>query len=1126
MGMNTKELARLYFREVWKITEKEELSPTQQAHLLYKLLDMLMVEVTRQERIQFTTLFSRLAYVGQKYELPNPLMFSVHKFRRLMRHQPIVQVAGAEEEDHGSEYYQLGLRTLIDLISSVFDTAIPPRLQDIRPHTTSFDYRPTKIRQFYSKLRVVATKIDRTARQLTVRSETYPDAPVTVQYDIDGRNELFNPTIDLLGEVFPFPVHLNLLDVEVDEHEILRPRAFILEPDYLVDVTAIAGCFTPVGTIPMLHLLKKLMPFESNPNLMVGNIANFFLDELMNNPEVTFRETFRKTFHINPLAFAVYGNQQMKDIMDRCQGHFVHLKQVVHQGLKRQDIQKEACYLEPSFYSEVYGIQGRLDVLYLPEGDENPAIIELKSGKPWKANAYGLSHSHFVQTLLYELLLKSTYGKDTKPTKYILYSVLDHDQLKFAPTVNIQQMEALQVRNQIVGYEGMLMQMMKKGLPDHHIITQLRLSNLPKISGFAKRDLELFERVYNGVNTRERKYFDAFVSFTAKEHQLAKTGMQGLSNRKGLASLWLSTVEEKQAEFSLISHLELLANQSGEEDPVLIFKRTSETHPLANFRNGDIAVLYPWQPDGGVLESQIFKCTVVEIGPDQVQVRLRSKQFNQSIFEDFEAWNLEHDLLDSGFTGMYRNLFAFLQQPQARKDLMLGVQAPMEVKPAEIQAPPDMTEEQQAIFQKMVAAKDYFLLWGPPGTGKTSVMLKAYVRFLLEETDQNILLLAYTNRAVDEICASLESIRADITNDYLRIGSRYSTAPRFQNQLLNEKIATVSTRKELNAIIQHHRIVVGTVSSVSGKQELFKLKQFHTAMIDEASQLLEPMLIGLLPKVERFVLIGDHLQLPAVVAQAEEDSLVEQEELNAIGIHNLRTSLFERLFRRCRDQEWHWAYAQLCHQGRMHQDIMAFPSEFFYDNTLHILPDSIPFAKKQQMHLMYDAPADSTRLEQQLLTRRLLALDSPVEAQRTLSKVNNHEAEMIGTLIGALKRIYDTNGIALAPDSIGVITPYRAQIAQIKEYLENHYPDEAPLITIDTVERYQGGARDVVLISLCVNQADQLHSLVSLSEEGIDRKLNVALTRARKQLIIVGNQEILRKNDTYKAWIERYGVSH
>ena len=119
----------------------------------------------------------------------------------------------------------------------------------------------------------------------------------------------------------------------------------------------------------------------------------------------------------------------------------------------------------------------------------------------------------------------------------------------------------------------------------------------------------------------------------------------------------------------------------------------------------------------------------------------------------------------------------------------------------------------------------------------------------------------------------------------------------------------------------------------------------------------------------------------------------------------------------------------------------------------------------------------------------------------------------------AFHKLYDSNGLKMAPHSIGIITPYRAQIAQIRAVLEER---GAPLdlLTIDTVERYQGGARDVILISLCTNSLHQLSSLSSFSEEGVDRKLNVALTRAREHIVVIGNPELLRQSEIYRELLQ------
>jgi DNA replication ATP-dependent helicase Dna2 len=614
----------------------------------------------------------------------------------------------------------------------------------------------------------------------------------------------------------------------------------------------------------------------------------------------------------------------------------------------------------------------------------------------------------------------------------------------------------------------------------------------------------------------EKRYFIAFAGFIAREQALAKTGASDQETLNGLAALWLNSPEEKIENFDLIEYLELAENHSAQEEPILIFRRTERTHPLANFRPGDIAVLYPRQ-DGqiGVLASQIFKCSIIELDQERITIRLRSRQFNDRIFADFPNWNLEHDLLDSSFTAIYRGLFAFAAHPRQKKSLLLTSHAPEPPETVELGPTPGMTTDQRQILQRAIAARDYFLLWGPPGTGKTSVMLRYMVEHLLERTDEHILLLAYTNRAVDEICESIERIGPHLRDNYLRIGSRYSTAPAFRDQLLGAKIRKIGSRKDLRGLIDNYRIVVSTVSSIVGKPELLQLKTFQRVIIDEASQILEPMLVGLLPNFERFILIGDHKQLPAVVTQDPQSSGVTDEALQAIGLNNLRNSLFERLFKRCKANGWDWAYAQLRHQGRMHRRIMDFPNQHFYEQTLDILPEGIPVRDRQLRPTFLPSFPTKDELMYRLANERMIFLPTQVDESTPLQKTNQYEAELIGKLVQTFIGIFTQEGKVLQADQIGVITPYRAQIAQIRHVLEKRNIDP-DLITIDTVERYQGGARDVILISLCTNSPRQLELLSTLSDEGVDRKLNVALTRAREQIIVLGNKELLSRHDVYR----------
>ena len=194
------------------------------------------------------------------------------------------------------------------------------------------------------------------------------------------------------------------------------------------------------------------------------------------------------------------------------------------------------------------------------------------------------------------------------------------------------------------------------------------------------------------------------------------------------------------------------------------------------------------------------------------------------------------------------------------------------------------------------------LLVGPPGTGKTSRALRGMVEAFYREGKQ-ILLLSYTNRAVDEISKALASIEPEI--DFIRLGSELSCDESFRPYLIENVLEPCATRRQVQERIARCRVFVGTVATLSSKTELFRLKTFDVAIVDEATQILEPQLLGLLctrnpagaDAIGKFILIGDHKQLPAVVLQSSEQSEVCDEALQAIGLYNLKDSLFERLYR-------------------------------------------------------------------------------------------------------------------------------------------------------------------------------------------------------------------------------------
>ncbi len=1104
------ESAPLFYRELTKIATHASWPPGERVLALAGLMERIFLEATRREQIVFSSLFARISYAGHLFNFQPDILRRIHRFRLLAKRVRNGQVAVEKN-------IQLGLQAVAEAVLVLSGAAIPAEvIATFDPDDTLQQLQESEPADHWVRMaRVVAIKDDPEHNCLIVIDEEQTERPVRMRYGMPERNENFMPTIQVIRKVFGFPVTLNLIDVDIDRAGNYCPRAIVVEPDYLMDVSAIAECFKDTGADPYTFLVRKFLPYESTEAKLLGNIANFFLDRLLTEPTAEWSAVFRETFQLYPFVYAPMSDAQVKSVSGKAQKHFLTLKNMASGGFARQGIEPEHCFLEPSFFSEQYGIQGRLDLLY--KTDEQAAIVELKSGTPFKPNSYGIARSHFTQTLLYDLLVRSVFGQHTDPAKYILYSGVDLNHLRFAPTVAPEQWEALQVRNQMVAIERLL----TKIQPGDAVIPVFGRLKAANGKGFTERDYGMFEAGYGRLSSLEKKYFNAFTGFIAREHWLAKTGDEGADNAFGHAALWRSSFGDKQQQFSILSHLEILENRADQPDPCIVFQKTEHTNPLANFRVGDIAVLYPALDSSyTVLQHQVIKCTISELSSTRVTVQPRYRQFNLISFETEGYWCLEPDLMDIGFAAQYRGLLEWADIAPQRRALLLGAEPPRRPDPAEEEK--DAAAPLGQDWRNIVPSRDYFLLWGPPGTGKTSVMLRDLANWVLSETSDNLLLLAYTNRAVDEICDALDSIGGDIREQYIRIGGKHSTAERFREQLLSVRIAPAKSRAELRAVLEPRRIFVSTVASFGQNDGLLRLKKFQRLIVDEASQILEPQLIGLLTRFEHFILIGDHRQLPAITTQRPETTLVEDAELRGIGVQDLRESYFERLYRRCQEQGWHWAYGQLHRQGRMHADIMDFPNRFFYNGLLQTLADTPDENHRQHRALWYDLPGLDPVLEKTCAEKRVVFF--PIAAEDTVfnAKTNKSEAAMAARIVLFFKNLYELNNKPWHPmQTLGIITPWRAQIAQLRASLSEAGIDP-DTVTIDTVERYQGGAREVIIVSTCVHSEHQLASLVSMGDGAVDRKLNVALTRAREHLIVLGNKEVLGKDERYREFISRY----
>ena len=1029
------------------------------------------------------------------------------------------------------------------------------------------------------RARVVAKESER--KLLTCILVDHPYKEVRVRYGVAPDNYAFNPSV----AQFRKGDRINLVDCEVDEEGRLIPSFMVLEPDYLIDASAVAECFQNYATTPLHYFRNKFEEMENRSYLLLGNLANFFLDELIyaDDPEtVDFNDVFQRSFKHSPFEYAscedIREPHHFREFMHRAKQQFENIRRVIQNDFPKSGIDIHQCTLEPSFFSEKFGFQGRLD-LWQPLSTHNKAaIVELKSGKlPFPVyDREKVALNHEVQTALYRLMIESVYGKTGEMDASILYSAGNREGENLRAVEKDEKLEKaiVNVRNLVVANEKRLVEGDNEGVASlfSELFNSVRGSD--KLPWFFTQKISRIENCLNACSELEKSYFYRFTRFVSRELYHQKIGDIKRETPTGVASLWNSTFQDRAEALDVLFDLSILHVEDAGSGLAVRFSRGE--NGLVNFREGDICIVYPREGEKDtVLNQQILKGSIAAITPNEVVVRFRYKQKNRRYFDENRLWAIEHDALDSSCTSMYKGLFAFMEAPKQKRDLLLGLKAPRtltesypiskdraflmeKTSPSTFTESHPMENEEMPYPENIIAAarraKDYFLIVGPPGTGKTSIFARRLIETYHAEPETNIMVLAYTNRAVDELC---EAIHAGLGNSngecdaYIRVGSELSCAAPYRRRLLQQIAEHADDRQSLLAEIDRTRVFVSTLASINGRMELFALKRFHVAIIDEASQILEPQIIGLLPRFDRFVMIGDHHQLSTIVLQDREQSDTGDPLLQQIGITDCRDSLFERLIRRCLEKEWHHAHVQLTRQGRMHEEIAAFPATRFYPKGLSIVNEwqsgswSLTTRSEHPLHrlvakertafisteqLVFSAAhtpnhTEANSFDTSMLNTSVLGtfMATALAKKPRSTKINEVEAEVIARLVQALSEVYEENERPFNGASIGIIAPYRNQIAMIRQKLQQSGLPAAGEIMIETVERFQGSQRDIILMSFCVNKPEQLDYLCNMNREGtVDRKLNVAITRARQQLFLVGNARILGEHPIYVKLLEHY----
>ncbi len=1097
---------------------------------LKRILERSCKEITSGESLQFPSLFSRLVFISQKYDLPRSVECNLQNIR--VKGSFLLQ---ADENIVSQLQYDEAYKTVTDFLSIIYDG-----VGESVGNEPLIDISVDKYLDTKQHLRVQVIEIDTDNELIQCEVSNAPGSFILLKYNVKGVNESFNTTIERLWN----GAQLNLIECKVNESGYYIPKFIVLEPDYLIDTSSMAECFQNYGRSHLHYFRRK---FEQTPNsqyILLGNLANYFLDELVfaENPQsLNFNDIFLESFKQKPFEYTSCNDiRQAEDFrmfMVKARTQFNNIERVISNDLSINQIDINKCILEPSFFCEKFGFQGRLDLLQLSDGNNGKPhrIIELKSGGlPFPKDDPGkIAINHEVQTTIYRLIIQSVFNVDDRSVSAsILYSAAENpgENLRLAATYRTLEKEIVNMRNLIVATEHDLYS------GDSEDVKRLfadicNADNYGRIPDFFRQRLLDFEQILKNTTELEKAYFFRYITFLSRELYIQKVGDDYFESANSTASLWNTEYTERRDTFDLIPDLEILEIDESGRDMKILFKR-NDTSDFINFREGEICILYPREDyKDTVLTNQILKGTVAKITHTHILLRFRYKQKNRDFFRKYTWWVIEHDRLDHAYNNMYKSLYAFLQSPVDKRSLLLGkrepVSDPTSINQRDNDASLDIHRKQEQVINKAIAAKDYFLIVGPPGTGKTSVFARRLIEHYYNNTQDNILIIAYTNRAVDELCEAINKAFGCGNcecDQYIRIGTELSCGENYRHRLLQNISDQVKNREELRNIIKSQRIFIGTLAAITGKPEIFDIKKFNISIIDEASQILEPQIIGWLPLVDKFIMIGDHKQLSTITLQDAQKACVTEPLLNIIELYNCTESLFERLFRLCHKNGWEHTYETLIYQGRMHSELAAFPNKYFYDSLLRPIDDW------QNSNLTWDRYKASDIYQNLICNHRLAFINCSDNNNSLSDKVNYEEAEIVVSLSKAIIELYEDNRLQFDPQkTLGIITPYRNQIALIKHKLFETGIELLQNIMVDTVERFQGSQRDLIILSFCMNKSYQLEFFSNMNiEKTVDRKLNVAITRARQQLFLVGNEYILNQNRVYRTLLDflpKYDVS-
>lgn len=845
-----------------------------------------------------------------------------------------------------------------------------------------------------------------------------------------------------------------------------RDSYVIVEPGFLVNVTDVRSWVQ----CPRMYYLNKLSGIPLNYPVVKGTIVHEVFGDLLRGAE--FEAAIDDRVEEAGLELGLL-DRDPEAVREEVRQNARAIDGWLSQGTLSEE---DSWRSEYTLISERFGIKGRADAL------RRGMPVELKTGKNTNREP---RFQDKIQAACYALLLEEQGGVGDEPetnggapdTGTLLYTkntALDRNEESgdLSPAKEFSIGPGLlefvvRTRNEIAAME------FDSGVPTGYEANAkceycFERDTCMVVSGRLDQESKA-GAIGSAIPEREREYFDRTYEAIERERR---------ASHREYAKLWEQSPEERADDDRALIGLEPLDEELREDGRWEL--RARSTGAVSKIREGDVALA----SDGDPINGHAELARVERLGSEIVV----------STDEPVSLRRLDVYPSDMSASGMLTALHdALLKGEKRRKELLFGDATP-EFGDVNEEFIANNAAQNEAV-SRAVAAEDFALIHGPPGTGKTYTIART-IRALVERGER-VLLSAFTNRAVDNALEALSdqgftdsaeqrSAGTRTPSEYfVRVGTEHGVREDMQPYRLDGR----GDPEELASTLREAPVVASTTSSCGSR--VMREQSFDVALVDEASQLTEPATLAAINRADRFVLVGDHHQLPPVVQSEGEAS--EGGNDGSDDAADLSRSLFERLI-----EEHPEAGVMLERQYRMAQRIQAFSSREFYDGKLRPATGTVA---AQRIGDLEGVSADVLPED----------LHDPVTFVDCAGDAGAHtDGEETARIVELVEQFVDAG---VGPEDIGVIAPFRAQVATISQRVRGG-------VAVDTVDRFQGSSKEVIIVSFVASTPADLEGPIFDDY----RRLNVALTRAKKSLVLVGTRDALEADPLYASvvdWADR-----